>query len=54
MDLDVVEDDFDDDPHPASATARPTVASKVRFLSMVLMMSDWGTPFPTVGALDLL
>jgi hypothetical protein len=46
VDFEVVDDDLDDDPQPASARTRPTVAGRVSFLSMILMMSDRGTPLP--------
>ena len=50
----VVEDDFEEEPHPATAMERPTAASRASVLVIVLMMSDRALPFPTIGALDLL
>jgi hypothetical protein len=50
----VVEDDFEEEPHPATEMERPTTASRASVLIMVLMMSDRALPFPTIGALDLL
>jgi hypothetical protein len=50
----VVEDDFEEEPHPATEIERPTTASRASVLVMILMMSDRALPFPTIGALDLL
>jgi hypothetical protein len=50
----VVEDDFEEEPHPATEIERPTAASRASVLVMILMMSDRALPFPTIGALDLL
>jgi hypothetical protein len=52
--FELVEDDFDDEPHPAAEIERPTAARRASVLIMVLMMSDRALPFPTIGALDLL
>ena len=32
--FEVVEDDFDEEPHPATASERPTTARRASFLSM--------------------
>jgi len=50
----VVDEDFEEEPHPATAMERPTAASRASVLVIVLMMSDRALPFPTIGALDLL
>ncbi|HEV7174553.1 MAG TPA: hypothetical protein VGN29_03625, partial [Solirubrobacteraceae bacterium] len=50
----VVEDDFEEEPHPATEIERPTTASRASVLVMILMMSDRALPFPTIGAPDLL
>ena len=52
--FELVEDDFDEEPHPATEIERPTAAKRASVLVMVLMMSDRALPFPTIGALDLL
>jgi hypothetical protein len=52
--FELVEDDFDEEPHPATAMQRPTAARRASVLIMVLMMSDRALPFPAIGALDLL
>ena len=52
--FELVEDDFEEEPHPASEIERPTAAKRASVLIMVLMMSDRALPFPTIGALDLL
>jgi hypothetical protein len=52
--FELVEDDFDEEPHPATAIERPTAARRASVLIMVLMMSDRVLPFPAIGALDLL
>ena len=54
MVFELVEDDFDEEPHPATAMQRPTAARRASVLIMVLMMSDRAFPFPAIGALDLL
>jgi hypothetical protein len=52
--LELVDDDFEEEPHPASEIERPTAARRASVLIMILMMSDRALPFPTIGALDLL
>jgi hypothetical protein len=52
--LELVDDDFEEEPHPASEIERPTTASRASVLVMILMMSDRALPFPTIGAPDLL
>lgn len=52
--FELVDDDFEEEPHPASEIERPTAARRASVLIMILMMSDRALPFPTIGALDLL
>jgi hypothetical protein len=52
--LELVDDDFDEEPHPASKIERPRAARRASVLIMILMMSDRALPFPTIGAPDLL
>lgn len=52
--FELVDDDFEEEPHPASEIERPTAATRASVLIMILMMSDRALPFPTIGALDLL
>ena len=52
--FELVDDDFEEEPHPATEMQRPTAASRASVLIMILMMSDRALPFPTIGALDLL
>jgi hypothetical protein len=52
--LELVDEDFEEEPHPASEIERPTAARRASVLIMILMMSDRALPFPTIGALDLL
>jgi len=52
--FELVDDDFDEEPHQATEMQRPTAARRASVLIMVLMMSDRALPFPTIGALDLL
>ena len=54
MVFELVEEDFDEEPHPATVMEAPTAARRASVLSMVLMMSDRALPSPTIGALDLL
>jgi hypothetical protein len=52
--FELVEEDFDEEPHPATAMERPTAAMTASVLIMVLMMSDRPLPFPAIGASVLL
>jgi hypothetical protein len=52
--FELVDDDFEEEPHPATEMQRPTAARRASVLIMILMMSDRALPFPTIGALDLL
>jgi hypothetical protein len=52
--FELVVDDFEEEPQPASEIERPTAAKRASVLIMILMMSDRALPFPTIGALDLL
>jgi hypothetical protein len=52
--FEVVDEDFDEEPQPATEIERPKAARRTSFLSMVLMMSDRALPFPTIGAPVLL
>jgi hypothetical protein len=52
--FEVVDEEFDEEPHPATEIDRPKAARRTSFLSMVLMMSDRALPFPTIGAPVLL
>jgi hypothetical protein len=52
--VELVDDDFEEEPQPASEIERPTAARRASVLIMILMMSDRALPFPTIGALDLL
>jgi hypothetical protein len=52
--FELVDDDFDEEPHPATAQERPTTAKRASVLIMVLMMSDRPLTFPAIGAPDLL
>ena len=54
MAFELVVDDFEEEPQPASEIERPTAAKRASALIMILMMSDRALPFPTIGALDLL
>ena len=54
MVFELVDDDFEEEPHPATEIERPTAARRASVLIMILMMSDRALPFPTIGALDLL
>jgi hypothetical protein len=42
----VVDEDFEEEPHPATDSERPTAAKRASVLIMVLMMSDRALPFP--------
>ena len=48
--VELVEEDFDEEPHPAAARERPTAARSASVLIMVLMMSGRALAFPTIGA----
>jgi hypothetical protein len=48
--FELVEEDFDEEPHPATAMERPTAARSASVLIMVLMMSDRALAFPTIEA----
>jgi hypothetical protein len=52
--FELVDDDFEEEPHAATEMQRPTAARRASVLIMILMMSDRALPFPTIGALDLL
>jgi hypothetical protein len=52
--FELVEEELDEEPHPATAMERPTAAKRASVLIMVLVMSDRPLPFPAIGASDLL
>ena len=52
--FELVEEEFDEEPHPATEMERPTAANKASVLIMVSMNIRSCTPLPTIGALDLL
>jgi hypothetical protein len=52
--FELVDDEFEEEPHPATEIERPTTARRASVLIMILMVSDRALPFPTIGALDLL